>query len=73
MAVIGDSEVGIYVAASGFTKDAGREARRESKRKVTLLDLGDLYRLWVEHQKDIPEESRSLLPLTPVYYLNLSS
>lgn len=72
MAVVGDSEVGIFVAASGFTKDAAREARRESKRKVTLLDIGDLYRLWVEHQKDIPEEGRSLLPLTPVHYLDLS-
>ena len=37
------------------------------------LDLGDLYRLWVEHQKDIAEESRSLLPLTAVHYLDLSS
>ena len=72
MAVLGDEDVGIYVAASGFTRDAEREARREQKRKLTLLDLGGLYRLWVEHQKTIPEESRLLLPLTPVYYLDRS-
>lgn len=70
MAVLGDDEVGIYVAASGFTRDAERDARREQKRKLTLIDLGGLYRLWVEHQKTIPEESRLLLPLTPVYYLD---
>ena len=72
MAVLGDDEVGIFVAASGFTRDAARDARREQKRKVTLLDLGDLYRLWVEHQRAIPEESRLLLPLTPVHYLDRS-
>jgi restriction system protein len=70
MAILGDDEVGIYVAASGFTRDAERDARREQRRKVTLIDLGGLYRLWVEHQKTIPEESRPLLPLTPVYYLD---
>jgi restriction system protein len=73
MAVLGNEEVGIYVAASGFTRDAERDARTEKTRKLTLLDLGDLYRLWVEHQRSIPEESRQLLPLTPVYYLDLSS
>lgn len=72
MAVLGDDEVGIYVAASGFTRDAERDARREQKRKLTLIDLGALYRLWVEHQRSIPEESRLLLPLTPVYYLDRS-
>ena len=72
IAIVGDDEIGIFVAASGFTREAERTGRRESKRKVTLLDAADLYRLWVEYQKDIPEESRSLLPLTPVHYLDLS-
>lgn len=72
IAIVGDEEIGIFVAASGFTKEAERQARRESKRKVTLLDASDLYRLWVQHQKDVPEESRSLLPLTPVHYLDPS-
>jgi hypothetical protein len=45
MAVLGDDEVGIYVAASGFTRDAERDARREQKRKLTLIDLAALYRL----------------------------
>lgn len=72
MAILGDDEVGIYVAASGFTRDAERDARREQKRKLTLIDLSGLYRLWVEHQRSIPEESRQLLPLTPVYYLDRS-
>lgn len=72
MAVLADDEVGIYVAASGFTAVAEREARREQKRKLTLIDLGTLYRLWVEHQRTIPEETRLLLRLTPVYYLDRS-
>lgn len=72
MAILGDDEVGIYVAASGFTRDAERDSRREQKRKLTLIDLAMLYRLWVEYQKTIPEESRPFLPLTPVYYLDRS-
>lgn len=72
MAVIGDDDVGIYVAASGFTSNAEAEARREAKRKVTLIDLPALYRLWVEHQKSVSETSRLLLPLTPVHYLDRS-
>ena len=72
MAVLGGDEVGIYVAASGFTSEAERHARREQNRKVTLINLGTLYKLWVEHQKTIPEESRLLLPLTAVYYLDRS-
>ncbi len=72
MAVLGDEEVGVYVAASRFTREAERDARRERKTKLTLIDLGSLYRLWVEHQHSIPEESRLLLPLTPVYYLDRS-
>jgi len=72
MAVLGDEEVGIYVAASGFTRDAERDARVEKSRKLTLIDLAVLYRLWVEHQRTIPEEGRMLLPLTPVYYLDRS-
>jgi len=70
MAVMGDQDVGIYVALSGFTSGAESEARRQEKRKLTLIDALTLYELWVQHLQRVPEDYRQLLPLTPVYYLD---
>jgi len=68
-AVLGPSDVGIYVALGGFTKAADDYARQLESKRMMLLDIGDLFRLWVEHYEAIPEERRNLLPLRPVYYL----
>lgn len=69
IALLGESDVGLFVSAGGFTRDAGEEARRQEKRRLTLLDLKKLFDLWVEHYDRIPEEKRRLLPLRPVHYL----
>ena len=34
-----------------------------------LVDLKRLFDLWIEHYEDIPEATRRLLPLKPVYFL----
>lgn len=70
MAVVGDQDVGIFVALGGFTSGAEAEARRQEKRKLTLIDALSLYELWVQHLSRVPEDYRQLLPLTPVYYLD---
>jgi restriction system protein len=70
LGVLGEDDIGIFVSAGGFTSGAEAEARRESKRKLTLIDLEQLYRLWVEHQHRVEEVHRQLLPLTPVHYLD---
>ena len=62
-------DVGILVSAGGFTAAAESEARRQEQHTVTLLDLLQLFRLWVEHYSAVPEAARKLLPLKPVYYL----
>lgn len=69
LAVLGDEDVGIFVCTGGFTKDAEDEARTQESRKVTLLDLENLFDLWVQYYKKIEEEFKKLLPLQPVYYL----
>lgn len=69
MAVLGDQDVGIFVSAGGFTRDAESEARIQEKRKVTLIDLEKLFDLWVQHYDKIAESDKRLLPLKPVYYL----
>ncbi|MBM4437336.1 MAG: restriction endonuclease [Actinobacteria bacterium] len=70
LAQLGEDDVGIFVSAGGFTRDAEVEARQQERRRVTLLDLGKLFDLWVEYYTRIPDSSRNLLPLRPVYFLS---
>lgn len=69
MATLGDGDVGLFVAAGGFTREAEFEARGQERRKITLLDLKSLFDLWVEHYAAIPESKRQLLPLRLVHFL----
>ena len=69
MAVLGEHDIGLFVSTGGFTKPALNEARRQEKRRLTLLDAGDLYQKWTEYYKHIPESRRKLMPLQPVWYL----
>lgn len=70
MAVLGDEDVGIFVALGGFTRDAEWEARTQEKRRVTLLDAEKLFELWVQHYDKVAETEKSFLPLKPVYFLD---
>lgn len=69
MAILGDSDVGLFVCTGGFTRDAEDEARRQEKRRIMLVDLKRLFDLWTEHYDRIPEVQRRLLPLRAVHYL----
>jgi restriction system protein len=71
LAVLGAQDVGLFVTLNGFSSDAELEARAQESRRITLLDLHDLYDLWVEHYEAISEEARSRLPLRPIYFLDL--
>jgi restriction system protein len=69
MAILGDDDVGLFVCAGGFTKDAEDEARTQEKRKVTLVDLDRLFDLWVEFYPKLEEAARRRLPLRPIHFL----
>ena len=69
IAVLGPTDVGIFVANGGFIPDGIKEARLQESRRVSLLAVDDLLDLWVEYYERIPEASRALLPLRPIYYL----
>lgn len=68
MAVLGDDDVGLFVALSGFTRDAELEAR-QSHRRVTLLDTAKLVELWISHYATLGDGARRRLPLKPVWFL----
>ena len=69
MSTLGDSDVGLFVASGGFTRDAEKEAREQEKRRLTLLDAEGFFDLWVANYKSIPDEEKLLLPLRFVPFL----
>jgi restriction system protein len=69
LAVVGQDDVGIFVSTGGFTKDAEQEARTNSDRKVTLLNLEGLFDLWVEYYGRLSDDARRRFPLRPVHFL----
>jgi restriction system protein len=69
MAIISDHDVGLFVSAAGFTRDAEGFARAQERRQITLIDLERLVDLWVEHFGRLSDFARSRLPLTPIYFL----
>lgn len=68
MAVLGEDDVGLFVALSGFTRDAESEAR-QSHRRLTLLDTAALVELWTAHYGKLDDAARQRLPLRPVWFL----
>ena len=68
MAVLGEDDVGLFVALSGFTKDADIEAR-QSHRRMTLLDTAGLVDLWTTNYTKLDDTARRRLPLKPVWFL----
>jgi restriction system protein len=58
---------GLYVSTGGFSKDAKYEADRASI-PLTLIDIDDLVELVVEYYERLDLATRTLLPLTKVYW-----
>lgn len=68
LAVLGDDDVGLFVALSGFTRDADLEAR-QSQRRITLLDTSKFVELWIAHYAKLEDGARRRFPLRPVWFL----
>lgn len=69
LAVLGDSDVGLFVSLGGFTKDAASEARLHPTRKLTLIDMRRFLELWVQYYAKLDDDVRQKLPLRPIYFL----
>ncbi|PAW76987.1 MAG: restriction endonuclease [Verrucomicrobia bacterium Tous-C9LFEB] len=71
LSLINDNDAGIFVNLGGFTNEAERIAREQERRKLTLIDGQKLLALWVEHYSKLKDTPRRLLPVKPIYFLNL--
>ncbi|WP_242333339.1 restriction endonuclease [Anaeromyxobacter sp. SG66] len=69
LAVLGEGDVGLFVNTGGFTRDAQDEARKQEKRRVSLLDMEKLFDLWVEHYGRLDESAKRRMPLKSVRFL----
>jgi restriction system protein len=69
LAIIDADDVGLYVSTAGFTRDAEEAARRQTGRKITLIDLERLVDLWIEAYGKLDDKARRRLPLSPIYFL----
>jgi len=72
-AVLDDDNVGLFVSAGGFTKDADEYARSHAKRRITLVNLEQLVDLWIEFYTRLEDTARRRLPLTPIHFLKLDA
>jgi restriction system protein len=70
ISLLGNHDVGVFVALAGFSREAEAIVRAQEARRATLINLSALLALWTEHHAAIDEADRQLLPLTPVYYLS---
>ena len=64
-----EGDVGIFVSTGGFTPDAKTTARG-SHIHVELIDLQRFIVLWQEFYNKQTDEDKSMLPLTPIYFLS---
>lgn len=69
ISTISDDDAGLFVSASGFTKDAEDFARSQERRKIMLIDLERLFDLWVQFHNKLDDAARRRFPITPIYFL----
>jgi len=69
MANIGQHDAGIFVCTGGFTKDAADFARGQETKRIMLINIDRLVKLWIEFTPKLGDRAWQRLPLTPIYFL----
>jgi restriction system protein len=69
LALVNEDDVGLFVNIGGFTRAAEEAARKQERRKITLIDLTRLVELWIEFYAKLDDIARDRLPLTPIHFL----
>jgi restriction system protein len=47
LALVNEDDAGLFVSIGGFTRSAQEAARKQERRKITLIDLNRLVELWI--------------------------
>ncbi len=67
LGVLLQNEVGLFVSTGGFSKDAYYKAE-SAQNQLTLIDLDDLVKLYVQYYESIDPDTKALVPLIKVYW-----
>lgn len=62
------NDIGMFVSLAGFTPDA-RNVAKTSNIHIELIDLGRFIELWQEFYDKLPDEDKSRMQITPVYFV----
>lgn len=73
ISTIGDDDAGLFVATSGFTKDAEEHVRSQERRMIMLIDWEKFFELWIQFQHKLDDNARRKFPITPIYFLTLKN
>ena len=71
LGVLSNDDIGIYICTGGFSSDAERAARESENKRLTLIDDKGLLSLWARYYEKLPQAKRVLMPIKPIYYLEL--
>lgn len=69
VANIDQLDTGIFVCTGSFTKDAAEYARSHQSKRIMLINLDKLIKLWIEFTPKLSDRAWQRLPLTPIYFL----
>lgn len=69
LALVNEDDAGLFVSIGGVTRAAQEAARKQERRKITLIDLNRLVELWIEFYGKLDNLAREQFPLTPIYFL----
>jgi restriction system protein len=69
LAFLGPEDAGILISSGGFTRNVKEEVHAQRSYKITLLDLENLFDLWVEYYDRLTQSARQRFPLKPIYFL----
>lgn len=65
-----ESDVGIFATSGEFSKASTQEARQSGKH-IELIDYSRLIDLWTQYYPKMSDEQKNMLPLKPIYFLDL--
>lgn len=66
-----DSDVGIFVTSGDFSSFAKNEARGQGKH-IELIDFNRFIDLWTQYYHKMDDKHKNMLPLRPIYFLEVN-
>jgi restriction system protein len=70
ISVLSPTDYGLFISTGGFTSDVSEQLRANSFQRITLLDLGGFFDLWLKYYDQLSRPARSRFPLKAVYFLS---